>query len=356
MDVDQMIDELALIVSAESPSNEPAALAAAAEILAGLIDRRLGSPPERVATVAGSHLWWRGGGTPRVLVLGHYDTVFPLGTIAERPFRVAEGRAHGPGVFDMKAGIVQAIHAIASAADHSGVELLLTCDEEVGSLTSRELVEERARACGAVLVLEPSGDGGTLKIARKGTGNFDVIVHGRAAHAGLEPERGLNALAGMARLIPEIEGFADARRGTTVTPTLCRSGTASNVVPAEAVVTVDVRVETLDEMDRIVGCFAGLSASGFEIDVVGGINRPPMSAEMSRSLMDLALEVDPGLEAVAVGGASDGNFTAAIGIATLDGLGAVGGGAHADHEFVVTDAMPGRARLVTGIIDRLMAD
>lgn len=349
-----MIDELALLVVAESPSDDRAALDAAADVLSGLIERRLGHRPERVTTEVGSHLLWSGGGDPRVLVLGHYDTVFPLGTIGRRPFGVTEGRAHGPGVFDMKAGIVQAIHAIASLGDHSGVELLLTCDEEIGSTTSRGLVEERARASGAVLVLEPSADAGALKIARKGTGNFEVVVRGRAAHAGLEPERGLNALTTLARVIIDIEGFADPSRGTTVTPTLCRSGTASNVVPAEAVVIVDVRVESLAEMDRITDCFMRLSADPLEIEILGGVNRPPMSEEMARSLLGLALEVDPGLTAVAVGGASDGNFTAAIGIPTLDGLGAVGGGAHADHEYVEVATMPSRAALVAGIIDRIV--
>jgi len=354
-DHDQMIDELALLVGAESPSHEPDALAEAADVLGGLMERRLGSAPDRLESAAGPHLLWRGGPTAKVLLVGHYDTVFARGTIHERPFRVADGHATGPGVFDMKAGIVQGLHAVGSLSDPSEVAILLTCDEEVGSSTSRHLVEALARDATAVLVLEPSADDGALKIERKGTGNFEVIVHGRAAHAGLEPEKGRNALVAAARLILEIEQFANPQLGTTVTPTLAAAGTADNVVPAEARVRIDVRISTLAEMDRIDRCFAGLRSADCELEIIGGINRPPMPASASAGLLELARRIDPGIGAVSVGGASDGNFTAAIGVPTLDGLGAVGGGAHADHEYVVVSTMPERARLLAGIIEAVIA-
>lgn len=353
-DLETMIADLALLVGTESPSNDRDALEVSAQTLSRLISERLGSEPELVHGPAGPHVWWRSSGTPRVLLLGHHDTVFDLGTHTDRPFRVEDGRATGPGVFDMKAGIVQALHAVAALEDRSGVEILMTCDEEVGSLTSRELLEERAAICGAVLVLEPSADGGALKVGRKGTGTFEVVVTGRAAHAGLEPERGRNSLIEAARVVLEVASFADLSRGTTVTPTVCRSGTADNVVPASTTVRVDVRVTSAEEAARVEACFAGLEGVECEVVVLGSIKRPPMAPEAAASLLAVARAVDPDLDAVEVGGASDGNFTAALGIPTLDGLGAVGGGAHADHEFVEVATMPERAALVHGILAQLL--
>jgi glutamate carboxypeptidase len=290
-----------------------------------------------------------------VLLLGHHDTVFPLGTLARRPFRVDDGIATGPGVFDMLAGIVQALHGLARLDDVSGVELLFSADEEVGSAASRELIEERARACGAVLVLEPSGPGGVLKTARKGCGTFEVIVGGRAAHAGLEPEKGVNALVEASRQVLEIAGFGRPEMGTTVTPTVGAAGTTDNVVPAEARITVDVRVESADEKARVEAAMAGLAPVDPEatVTVLGGINRPPMPASASGELFPIAERVAPGIEGMAVGGGSDGNFTAAIGVPTLDGLGAVGGGAHADTEHVVVETMPVRAALVANLVHHL---
>jgi len=266
----------------------------------------------------------------------------------------------GPGVFDMKAGIVQALHAVASLADRSGVELLITSDEEVGSLTSRDLIEARAIACGSVLVCEPSADGGAVKIARKGTGTFEVVVHGKASHAGLEPEKGVNALVAAAELITHIATFGDLSTATTVTPTVAVAGTVDNVVPAEARVKVDVRVEQPGEKERLEGLFASLvtSVPGATIEVLGGINRPPMPATASATLFPVAVAAAAAaglgeVRGVGVGGGSDGNFTAARGVPTLDGLGAVGGGAHADHEFVLVDTMVARAQLLAALIDRL---
>ena len=254
-----MLDDLRSLVEVESPSHDLPAVSASAAAVAELVERRLGTPPELVAGDAGPHVHWRGGGEPRVLLVGHHDTVFPAGALAARPFTVDDGRATGPGVFDMKGGIVIALHALAALPDRSGVELLVTSDEEVGSATSRALIEERARACGAVLVLEPAADGGALKVGRKGTGTFEVLVGGRAAHAGLEPERGVNALVEAAHQVLAIVGLAEPARATTVTPTLASAGTADNVVPAEARVRVDVRVVEPAEGDRLAAAFAALA-------------------------------------------------------------------------------------------------
>jgi glutamate carboxypeptidase len=296
-----------------------------------------------------------------VLLVGHHDTVFPLGALAARPFTIDDGKATGPGVFDMKAGIVLAIHALTLLDDLDGIELLITSDEEVGSKASRALIEERALACGAVLVLEPSADGGALKTARKGTGTFEVVVHGRAAHAGLEPEKGINSLVAAAQLITRIATFGDPETGTTVTPTVATAGTADNVVPAMARVRVDARVVTADEKERVERLMSTLSSDvpGAGVEVSGGLERPPMPASASASLFTVAEKAvaAKGLAAVsgvAVGGGSDGNFTAALGVPTLDGLGAVGGGAHADHEYVLIDTMVDRARLLAAIIAELL--
>lgn len=357
-----MTEDLEALVGVESPSRDLQALTASAAMLDGILERRLGRASKVVAGEAGPHLWWQGGGEPRVLLVGHHDTVFPLGTLDRRPFRVDGDVATGPGVFDMKAGIVQAVHAVASLGDRSGVEILITADEEVGSATSREMIIERAAACGAVLVLEPSADGGALKTARKGTGTFEVLIHGRAAHAGLEPEKGVNALVEAAAQILKIDRLGAPEHGTTVTPTLATVGTADNVVPAMARIVVDVRVVRDDERERVDAAFRSLHPVHPEarIDLRGGFNRPPMPPRSSEWLFPLACEVAAEtsigrLDGVAVGGGSDGNFTAAAGVATLDGLGAVGGGAHADSEWVDLAAMSSRAMLLAGLIARLQS-
>ena len=353
--IDAMLDDLRTLVEIESPSLDLAALQTSADVLATMIERHLGTPASLIESPAGPHVHWSGGGQPKVLLLGHHDTVFPIGALAERPFTVADGHVTGPGVFDMLAGIVQALHGLATLDDLSGVELLFSADEEVGSTHSRELIEARARACGAVLVLEPSADGGALKTGRKGCGTFEVVVNGRASHAGLEPEKGVNALVEVAHQVLAINELGRSDVGTTVTPTVAAVGTADNVVPALGRIRVDVRVESADEKDRVEAAMAALQPIDGEssIEVSGAINRPPMPESASVTLMPLARQAAPGIDGYAVGGGSDGNFTAAIGVPTLDGLGAVGGGAHADHEYVVVDTMPERATLIAGIVQRL---
>lgn len=362
-DLNEMLHDLEVLVAVESPSRDLEALRRSADALAAVMSRRLGLAPTIIDSPAGPHVHWQAGGNAAALLVGHHDTVFPVGSLSERPFRVHDGKAFGPGVFDMKAGIVQAIHAIASLEDRSGIEMFISADEEIGSGTSKDMIVDRAKACGNVLVLEPSADGGALKTARKGTGTYEVIVHGLAAHAGLEPEKGVNALVEAARQVLVISMLGDPDLGTTVTPTVATVGTTDNVVPAHARVLVDVRAEDPQETARIDAAMRSLSVGlqGATIEIRGGFNRPPMPASMSEQLFRIACDVARELEfgelaGVGVGGGSDGNFTAAAGVSTLDGLGAVGGGAHADHEWVDVTAMVDRSRLIAGILQRLRRD
>ena len=358
--LDAMLADLDALVSSESPSRDIDRLQTHAQLLSGLMERMLGSAPTLIDSPVGPHIHWRGGSDPKVLILGHHDTVHAAGTLARLPFAVRDGIATGPGVFDMKAGIVQAIYAVASLEDSSHVEILLSADEEIGSQASRALIEERAIACGSVLVLEPSADGGALKIGRKGTGTITLSIEGRASHAGLEPEKGINSLVELATLIPQIVAIADESMGTTVTPTLASAGTADNVVPALTTCAVDVRVAVPQEKPRVEAAFAALRLQHPEARLVvsGQIGRPPMHESAAAGLFPIAVAVAKrigvnSLEGVVVGGGSDGNFTAAVGVETLDGLGAVGGGAHGDTEHVVVATMPQRAALLAGLCQEL---
>ena len=358
--LDALVADLEALVTSESPSRDLPLLNQHAELLAQIMERLLGSRPTLIESPVGPHIHWVGGPDPRVLILGHHDTVHPVGTLARLPFTTNDGIGRGPGIFDMKAGIVQALHGVAALTDRSHIEILLSADEEIGSRASRALIEERARACGAVLVLEPSADGGALKIGRKGTGTFELTIEGRASHAGLEPEKGINSLVELAHLIPQIVSIADPARGTTVTPTLASSGTADNVVPARTTLSVDVRVAVPDEKPRVEAAFAELQTSleGSRLTIAGGIGRPPMHESAASELFQLAQNVATkvgitNLQGVVVGGGSDGNFTAAVGVQTLDGLGAVGGGAHGDDEHVVLSTMPTRAALIAGLCQEL---
>jgi len=359
--VPQMVEQLGEFVNLESPSLDIEHLQVSAKYLAGLFEKVTGRRAEIINGESGPHVHWKGGDDTKVLIVGHHDTVFPLGTTAKRPFSVDGDIARGPGIFDMKAGIVQAIHGLSAISDSSQVEMLITADEEVGSYTSRELIESRARATGAVLVLEPSADGGALKIARKGVGTFTVHIGGRASHAGLEPEKGINALVELAAQVQCIVAMARPELGTTVTPTVATAGNSENVVPDAAMIKVDVRVVLPEEKERIELELSQLkpTVSGATIKVTGSVNRPPMHESAGRALFGVAEVVakDLGiknLKGVAVGGGSDGNFTAAIGIPTLDGMGAVGGGAHAITEHVLISTMGERAALVAGVARALV--
>lgn len=357
---DQMLADLESMVGVESPSDDLEATAACATHTEALAECLLDARPEHCWSSGRVHLRWVFG-QPRVLVLGHVDTVWPKGTLARWPFQVADGRATGPGAFDMKAGVVQGLHALSTLDSLDGICLLLTTDEEIGSPTSRDLIEETAQGLDATLVLEPSA-AGALKTARKGVSNYKVEVTGRAAHAGLEPEKGVNALIELAHQVLAMEGLARADVGTTITPAVAAAGTATNVVPARASVTLDVRAGTVEEQERVDEALRNLkpvlNEAGLRVE--GGINRPALAESSSSALYAKAQGIAsrlglPDLTSRSVGGASDGNFTAGLGVPTLDGLGAVGDGAHAEGEWVQVSAMPDRAALVAGLITELLS-
>ncbi|WP_454320837.1 M20/M25/M40 family metallo-hydrolase [Streptomyces phaeoluteigriseus] len=385
-----MLADLEELVCCESFSADHSAVARSAGVVAALGTRLLGVRPETIVIEGVTHLRWAFG-APRVLLVGHHDTVWPMGSLRSHPWSVAGGTARGPGVLDMKAGLVQLFHALASLPSPDGVGVLVTGDEEVGSPTSRQLIEETARRSAAALVLEASADeAGALKTARKGTSRYEVVVHGRASHAGLEPHKGVNASVEAAHQVLTIAGIGATGTGATgtgateigatttaggaadadsaarpdlsavtVTPTLLSAGSTLNTVPALARVSVDVRAPTVAAQDWIDGRMRGLTARtpGARLEVRGGRQRPPMEPESSAELFALAsllaaeLGQEP-LRGIAVGGASDGNYTAAVGCPTLDGLGAVGGGAHADTEYVEVARMAPRTRLLAELITR----
>ncbi|BCL25307.1 glutamate carboxypeptidase [Streptomyces aurantiacus] len=360
----RILDDLAALVGRESPSADLDAVARSADVVAELGTARLGVRPERIVIEGRTHLRWRLGDAPsRVLLLGHHDTVWPIGSLARRPFSVDGGVVRGPGCFDMKAGLVMAFHAVAALPDPSGVTVLVTGDEELGSPTSRWLVEEEASDCAAALVLEASADGGALKTGRKGVSLYEVRVHGRAAHAGLEPERGVNATVELAHQVLAVNGLPDPRRGTSVTPTVLTSGSTTNTVPGSGRFAVDVRVRDAAEQSRVDRAMHALRPvlPDARVEITGGPNRPPLEPHASATLFARAVVLAdrlglPEPVGVAVGGASDGNFTAGVGTPTLDGLGAVGGGAHADDEHVIVAELPRRGALLAALADDLLAD
>ncbi len=361
--LDDIISTIHTLVACESPSSDVDAVRASANLVAELGEAILGVAAERIEVGGVSHLRWRFGGPARVLLLAHHDTVWPLGTIDRLPYIVSEGVLTGPGCFDMKTGLAMAMHAIAALEDRDGVTLLVTGDEELGSPNSRQLIEDTAAGAGAALVLEASADGGALKLERKGVSLYEVVVTGAAAHAGLEPEKGVNASIELAHQVLAIAAFANPELGTTVTPTLAVSGTTSNTVPARATLKVDVRVRTAAEQHRVDLAMRDLRPvlEGASVEVLGGMNRLPLERSASEALFERAtviaarLGLEP-LTGVAVGGASDGNYTAGIGVPTLDGLGAVGGGAHAESEHVLVAEIEPRTRLLVALVAELAGE
>ncbi|WNM23258.1 M20 family metallopeptidase [Demequina capsici] len=373
--LDAMIADARTLIACESPSEDPAAVERSADVTAAVVDARLAQaglavPVERIVVDGAPHLRWTfGGGARRVLLVCHHDTVWPLGTLERIPFSLADGVMRGPGCYDMVVGTVQALHAVCAlasaggAAAVDGVTLLVTADEEVGSPSSRALIESEARKHGAALVLEASGPGGAVKTERKGVSWYELEVMGRAAHSGLEPERGVNAGVELAHQILALASLADVDAGTTVTPTRGAIGTTGNTVPASARVSIDVRCRTAAEQDRVDAALHALRpvVAGARLVVHGGVNRRPLERSSASSLFERAsaLAAEAGIEAldqVAVGGASDGNFTAGVGTPTLDGLGAVGGGAHADDEHVLVEHIPSRTALVALLIRDLVRE
>ena len=304
-----------------------------------------------------------GKSSDRILLLGHTDTVWPAGEIEKRPFEIGDGRIFGPGVFDMKAGIllmwmaVGALSRMRGALERS-VTVLLTSDEEVGSNSSRALTESEAARCRAVFVLEPSLPGGVLKTARKGVGQFTLKAVGRAAHAGIDPLKGVNAIEEISRQILKLHRLTDVVQGTTVSVGVVQGGTRSNVVPAEAAAEIDVRITSIGEAERVTRAIKALAPElpGARLEVSGSINRPPMertsdTVRLFEIACRIAAQIGIDLKEGSTGGASDGNLTSALGIPTLDGLGAVGDGAHAVDEWVDVESLPARAALVAGLIE-----
>jgi len=292
----------------------------------------------------------------RVLLLGHMDTVWTAGEIMKRPFKIENARATGPGVFDMKAGVLL-IWMVLRALKARPVTVLLNSDEEIGSGSSRGLIESEASQCRAVLVLEPSLPGGALKTARKGVGRFTVKAIGRSAHAGIDPGKGVNAVEEISRQILKLHSMTDPTRNTTVTVGVVQGGTRPNVVPAEAAAEIDVRTATIEEARRIAAMIKALAPELPEarLEIRAGINRPPMERNMETARLfgaarEIAAQLGVDLKEGSTGGASDGNFTSVLGIPTLDGLGAVGGGAHAIHEWIEIESLPQRAALLAGLI------
>jgi glutamate carboxypeptidase len=352
----------------EADSNAVVSLVAAAARAVGAIDS-----VERIRSEGfGEHLRIRAFSVPQgknegapIVILGHTDTVHPRGSLEKRPWRITGGRAYGPGVFDMKANCALAIEAL-RACEVTGVRpkrpvtLLLTCDEESGSPSGRSLVEAETRRAHAVLVLEPPAPGGRAKTARRGTGMFTLEVRGRAAHAGLDPEKGVSAVLELARQIVRLHAMNDSENGTTVTVGVVKGGTHSNVVPAEACADIDLRFSSAAEGRWIENEILNLKPfdERAQISVSGGINRPPLErTEKVRSLYEharkIAAMLDFDLGEASVGGASDGNFVGALGVPVLDGLGIDGDGAHAAHEHIIVDNIPLRGALLAGLIATL---
>jgi glutamate carboxypeptidase len=292
VDLSRMVARLDELVSIETPTGDRDGIARGQDLIQHWVSPALGEA--RIETVDDvSHLLWSGGDAPRVLLLGHLDTVFPTGTIATRPFRVDGDRATGPGVFDMKSGIIVMAEALARLEHPEGVAVLLTGDEEVGSTTSRAIIEREARRAGSVLVLEPSLDG-AVKNARRGGSIYRLEVHGRAAHAGLEPEIGRSALVELAHQVLALPGLADDRCGTTVNPTVAHAGTATNVIPDHAEMRIDVRAWSIAELDRVDTAVRSLIpvTDDVRLELSGGINRPPMERDTSDALLEIARRVD----------------------------------------------------------------
>jgi glutamate carboxypeptidase len=363
-----ILDTIQQIVEIESPSDVKAAVDRLNTVLASRFGELGGKVKLHRQEKFGNHLEINFAGANRntkpVLLLGHTDTVYSIGAISKMKYRVAKGRVFGPGVLDMKAGIAIGLHAIEGLlAWHKGrlprpVTLLLVSDEEIGSQSSRAITEALARKSEAVLVLEPaSGLNGAVKTARKGVGGYTLKVTGKAAHSGLDFEQGQSAVLELARQVLEISNLTDLSRGITLNVGKISGGTRVNVVPAEASAALDLRVATKEDAAQMHRRLMSLKPSNAacKITVTGEINRPPMQRSAAiAALYDKARSIAGGLgwalEEASVGGGSDGNFTAALGIPTLDGLGAVGEGAHAEHESVIISELPKRAALLSGLL------
>jgi glutamate carboxypeptidase len=363
----RMLATLRQFVNAESSSLEKAAADRCCAVIAKEWGKH-GGRAERIAQkyrgdiLRITYAPGKSRASGQLLVLGHYDTVYSTGTLVKMPFRVRGGKAYGPGAFDMKAGIVQALFALQALQQtetplRKHLVFLWTSDEEIGSDASRRLLEAEARRSDAVFVLEPSfGLRGLLKTARKGVGEAKLIVHGRASHAGLAPQEGVNAIHELARQLACIEGWNDFRRGVTINAGVIEGGTRTNVIPERARAVLDLRALRASDMRNLERRLQALRPfhRGARLEITGGFDRPPLERKMSAALFaraqSLAKQMNLLLGECTAGGGSDGNFTAALGIPTLDGLGAVGDGAHSLREHVLINTMPARAALLAALL------
>jgi glutamate carboxypeptidase len=357
-----MLAALERLVAAESPSLDKARCDACADQVAELFRQRTGLTAIRHRRPdAGDHLEIRAGnGAEPIVLLCHHDTVWPEGTLARLPFRLDGDRLTGPGSYDMKAGIVEAAFALEQAQPRRPVVVLSTSDEEIGSASSRALIEDTARHAVAVLVLEPAASGGAIKTARKGIADFILEIDGRAAHAGVEPEKGISAVEELAQQVLALKAIADPAKGTTINVGVVQAGTRPNVVAAQARAEIDVRFTRASEAERVVTAIRGLQPrlQGARLRIHGGVDRPPMErsagvVQLAQLAQRLAGDLGFPLAETSTGGASDGNFTAAMGVPTLDGLGPDGGGAHADSEHVLVGSWLLRTELLRLLIEAL---
>ena len=363
----EMLSTLQRLVLAESPSLEKAPADRCCSLLAAEWHKR-GARVQRIAQKhRGDQLrvtWWpqKSRAAGQFLVLGHYDTVYSSGTLSKMPFRVIGGKAYGPGVFDMKAGIVQALFALEALQKTQAplthrLVFLWTSDEEIGSDSSRKLIEAEARRSDAVFVLEPSlGPRGLIKTARKGVGEAEIIVHGRASHAGLAPQEGINAIHELARQLTGIQKWNDPRHGVSVNADVIEGGTRVNVIAERARAVLDLRALRIADMRRLERRLRALRPilPGARLEIRGGFNRSPLERKISAALFakakSLAAQMGLALEECTAGGGSDGNLTAALGVSTLDGLGAVGHGAHSADEHILISTMTVRSALLAALL------
>jgi glutamate carboxypeptidase len=366
---DTIAETIRQLVEIESPSDNKPAVDQLGALLAGRFEKIGGHAKFHRTQNFGDHLQVDFSGARSgkpVLLLGHIDTVYPMGTLSTMPCRVADGRLWGPGALDMKSGIALILHALEGLRIwHNDnmprpVTVLLVTDEEVGSESSRRITESLARKSEAVLVLEPSyGMKGALKTARKGVGEYTIKVTGKAAHSGLDFDKGESAIVEMARQITAISKLVDLKRGITLNVGLVSGGTRTNVIPAEATAALDVRVVRMKDaaaVDRQLKALRPFNRK-CKLEISGAVNRPPMErsagvAMLYQKALETAKKMGWKLEEASVGGGSDGNFTARLGIPTLDGLGGVGEGAHATHESIVISELPRRAALLAELIER----
>lgn len=362
-------DTVAKLVLLESPSDDKAAVDRCGGLLAQMLQGAGAEVTRSLQSARGDHLCARWAPSDedargrQVLLLGHFDTVWPVGTLERMPLREDDGRLYGPGVFDMKSGLavsLLAIRALGAIGGAESVSLLWTTDEEIGSATSRALIEETARGSRAVLVLEPSLPGGGVKTSRKGVGEFELLVHGVSAHAGLDPGKGASAIHELARQVLALEALQDPARGITVNVGVISGGSRPNVVADRAAARIDVRVHRMEDGVRLERAIRALQPTRTHVrfEITGGVDRPPLErspavVRLYERAREVAAALGQDLSEGPAGGGSDGNFTAAIGVPTLDGLGPRGDGAHAAHEHVIIDDLAWRAALVAGLIQAL---